>query len=148
MKLNAVHKILLNTDGSITTIIEAITGKKVELETVEQRIVKADEDIAKVLKIDRGDDVNYRVVNLKVDGVVYVRAISYTPIKRLIMRKHKIEARREIRWKRIAKADKNLAKDLEINEGSTVLIRNYDIIHKGEVLINITEIFPAERYTL
>ncbi len=165
MKLNAVHKILLNTDGSITVIIEAITGKDVEIETVEQRVVKANEDIARLLKIDVGDEVNYRVVNLRANGVLYVRAVSYTPIKRLdkrfkedlmkadipigkIMKKHRIEARREIRWKKVVKADRHLAKELEIDEGSTVLVRNYDIIHKGEILINITEFFPAERFRI
>ena len=65
-----------------------------------------------------------------------------------ILKKYNIEARREIRWKRIAKADKRIAKDLEIEEGSTVLIRNYNIIHRGEILMNITEFFPADRFKI
>jgi chorismate-pyruvate lyase len=163
MNLNPIHRILLNTDGSITGIIEAITGRKVEVETVEQRIIRADEEIARMLKIERGDEVNYRVVYLKVCGLIYVKAISFTPLKRLqdsfrddlmradipigkIMRKHSIEARREINWKKVIKADKKLAEELKM-EKSEVLVRNYNIIHKGEVLINITEFFPAERFS-
>ena len=165
MNLNPIHKILLNTNGSITVIIEAITGKEVQIETIEQKIIEANKEIAELLRIDEGDLVNYRVVNLRANGILYVRAISYTPIKRLderfkedlmkadipigkILKKYNIEARREIRWKRIAKADKRIAKDLEIEEGSTVLIRNYNIIHKGEILMNITEFFPADRFKI
>jgi chorismate-pyruvate lyase len=116
-----------------------------------------------MLKIERGDEVNYRVVYLKVCGLIYVKAISFTPLKRLqdsfrddlmradipigkIMRKHSIEARREINWKKVIKADKKLAEELKM-EKSEVLVRNYNIIHKGEVLINITEFFPAERFS-
>jgi len=163
MKLNAIHKILLNTDGSITGIIEAVTGNIVELETIEQKIIKCDEELALKLNINKDDDVNFRVVKLKAGGEIYALAISYTPLKRLedkfkedllradipigkIMKKHDIEARREIRWKKVIKADKNLSKELKIHEGAVVLARNYDIIHKGEILINITEFFPAERF--
>ncbi len=163
MKLNPIHRILLSTDGSVTTIIEAITGKNVEIQTAVQRIIKADRRVADILGIDEGSEVNYRVVYLKAGGVVYAKAISYTPISRLddgfkddlmradipigkIMKKHNIEARREIRWSRIIEADDELAKELGIAAGSAVLARNYDIIHKGKVLINITEFFPAEKF--
>ncbi len=163
MKLNPLHRILLTTNGSITAIIEAVTEKKVEIETLKQEIIRASGDIAKILGIEEGQEVNYRVVYLKVDGDVYVKAISYTPICRLddgfkddllradipigkIMKKHNIEARREIRWAKVVNASKELADELGIREGGIVLIRNYDIIRNGKVLINITEIFPAEKY--
>ena len=104
----------MTTDGSITAIIEAITQREVKVQTVEQKIVRADEKTSKLLNVGVGEDINYRVVYLKVDGDVYAKAVSYTPIKRLddnfkedllraditigrIMRKHGIEARREIR---------------------------------------------------
>ncbi len=163
MKLNPLHRILLTTNGSITAIIEAVTEKKVEIETLRQEIVKANKDLAKILDIKEGEEVNYRVVYLKVNGEIYVKAISYTPIRRLdngfkddllradipigkIMRKHNIEARREIRWAKVITANKVLADELGIQEGGAVLVRNYDIIRNGEVLINITEMFPAEKY--
>jgi len=150
--LNPILRILAKTDGSITKIIEALTGEKAEIRTIEQRIIKADESIAKTLKIKEGDEVNYRVVEIISGGKVFVKAISYTPLKRLekrfkedlmradipigeIIRKHRMEVRREIRWATV----KNY-------EGKKSLIRNYDIIYRNEILINITEIFPFDVY--
>ncbi|WP_456329597.1 chorismate pyruvate-lyase family protein [Archaeoglobus sp.] len=162
--MNAIHRILMSTDGSITAIIEAVTQKKVEVETLEQRVIRADKELAKILEVDEGDEVNYRVVYLKADGEIYAKAISFTPLKRLensfkedlmradipigkIMKKHNIEARREIRWSRVENADSKLAEELGIND-KRVISRNYNIIHRGKVLINITEFFPVERFRL
>lgn len=162
MKLRPIHKILLHTDGSITKILEAISGKEVVVETVKQEIIKADAKLAKTLGLNEGDDVNYRIVNLKVNDDVLVHAISYTPIKRLgedfkhdlmkadipigkIMKKHKIEARREIKWTRVEKA-KRMSRIFGIEDDDILLVRNYNIIHKGDILINITEYFPAKKF--
>ncbi|MEM0301765.1 MAG: chorismate pyruvate-lyase family protein [Archaeoglobaceae archaeon] len=159
--MNPIHRILLTTDGSVTTIIEAFTQKNVEIETVEQKIIPANADIARSLKISEGDDVNYRVVYLKADGEIYAKAISYTPLKRLensfredlmradipigkILKKHNIEARREINWGKII-FDNELAKEFGVSK-PMFLVRNYHIIHKGEILINITEYFPMEKF--
>ena len=150
--MNPILRILARTDGSVTKIIEALTGKKAEIRTIEQKIVKADEGVADLLGIEKGDEVNYRVVEILSGGKVFARAISYTPLKRLekrfkedllradipigeIIRKHKMEVRREIRWATV-----------EDREGKKSLVRNYDIIHRNEILINITEIFPFEVY--
>ena len=160
--MKPIHKILLHTDGSITKILEAITGKNVEVETVKQEIIKADKEIAEILKIDEDEDVNYRIVNLKVNDDVLVHAVSYTPLIRLekdfkddlmkadipigkIMKKYKIEARREINWTKTEKADE-MAEIFGIEKDDLLLIRNYNIIHKGETLINITEYFPAKKF--
>lgn len=161
--LKPIHKILLHTDGSITRILEAITGKNVEVETVKQEIIKANMKIAETLKISEGEDINYRVVNLKVNDDVLVHAVSYTPLVRLekdfkddlmradipigkIMKKYKIEARREINWTKTEKAGK-MAEIFRIEEDDMLLVRNYNIIHKGEILINITEYFPAKKFS-
>ncbi len=161
--LNPIHKILMSTDGSITRILEAVSGKDVVVQTVEQRVIKADRDVAELLQINEGDDVNYRVVNLKAGNDVLAHAISFTPLKRLkeefkedlmkadmpigkIMRKYGIEARREIKWDRVERANPKFAKIFGIKEGEVVLIRNYNIIHQGEILINITEYFPASKF--
>ncbi|WP_456469294.1 chorismate pyruvate-lyase family protein [Archaeoglobus sp.] len=161
--MNAIHRILMTTDGSVTAIIEAITQKEVYVETVEQRIVKADKDLAELLGIDERDEVNYRVVYLKADGEVYAKAISYTPLKRLdnsfkedlmkadipigrIMKKHGIEARREIRWSKVIEADPTIAEELGIPEGEKLIVRNYDVIRNREVMINITEYFPMKKF--
>jgi len=157
-----IHKILMTTDGSITRILEAITGKEIKIETVEQRVVKADGHLAQLLSIPEGADVNYRVVNLMANEEVLAHAVSCTPLDRLredfreelmkadipvgnIIRKHRLEVRREINWGRIEKAD-NLADIFEIGEEDDVLVRNYNIIHSGKILINITEYFPVKKF--
>lgn len=159
--MNALHRILLTTDGSVTAIIEAVTQSQVIVETVVQEIVKASKEVAERLKIQEGEDVNYRVVYLKSNGLIYAKAISFTPIKRLansfkedltradipigkIMKKHKIEARREIRWGEVIR-DEALAKEMGVKK-PLFIARNYVIIHRGDVLIDITEFFPMERF--
>ncbi|MEM4472449.1 MAG: chorismate pyruvate-lyase family protein [Archaeoglobaceae archaeon] len=161
MNLNPIHRILLTTDGSVTAIIEAYTQKAVVVETVEQRIIKADEEIAKRLGIKEGDEVNYRIVYLKAGGEIYAKAISYTPLKRLqngfrddlmradipigkIMKKHRIEARREIRWGGVLES-KELAMEMGVRK-PFFIVRNYSIIHRNEVLMDITEFFPMEKF--
>ncbi|MCS7130239.1 MAG: chorismate pyruvate-lyase family protein [Archaeoglobaceae archaeon] len=159
--MNPIHRILLTTDGSITAIIEAYTQKSVEVETVEQKVVLANAEIARALKISEGEEVNYRVVYLKVGSEIYAKAISYTPLKRLedsfkedlmradipigkILKKHNIEARREINWGKVV-SNIEMANEFGVNK-PLILVRNYNIIHKGEILMNITEFFPMERF--
>lgn len=156
--LSPVQKILLTTDGSITRIFEALTGEKVSIETVEQNIIPASDEIAKVLKIDAGEEVNFRVVNLKNSKGILVHATSFAPLERIedefkekimkadipigkIMSDLKIEARREITGCSVVPADEKLAGLFGVPLDSHLLKRNYNIIHRGEVLLNITEIF-------
>lgn len=160
LSLSAVQKILLTTDGSITKIFEALTGEVVSIDTEEQRIIAAGDKIAEVLKIKPGEEVNFRVVNLKNSSGVLARATSYAPLERIeegfrekitkadtpigrIMSELKIEARREIMNCSIVRADERLAGLFKVPENAPLLKRNYNIIHKNEVLLNITEIFPC-----
>ncbi len=157
-KLNPIHKILLTTDGSITTVLEAITGETIKVETVDQKIIQADQKIAQLLNIGLDEEVNYRVVNLKGGEDIMAHAISYTPLKRLkesfrgdlmkadipigkIIKNHELEVRREINWGRIETAGE-LSTIFNIPREDHILSKNYSIIHKGDVLINITEYFP------
>jgi beta-ribofuranosylaminobenzene 5'-phosphate synthase len=156
--LSPVQKILLTTDGSITRIFEALTGEEVSIETEEQKVIPANDEIAEALDIGSGEEVNYRVVNLKNSGGVLVHATSYAPLERIpsdfedkitkadmpigkIMQELKIEARREIVSCAVVKADQKLARLFDVPEGSNLLQRNYNIIHKNEILLNITETF-------
>ena len=158
VSLSPVQKILLTTDGSITRIFEALTGEEVSIDTEEQKVIPASDEIAKVLNIGSGEEINYRTVNLKNSNGVLVHATSYAPIRRIpekfrekitkadtpigkIMSKLKIEARREIVSCSVIKADKKLAKLFDVPVDSDLLQRNYNIIHKNEILLNITEIF-------
>ncbi|MDP6459388.1 MAG: chorismate pyruvate-lyase family protein [Candidatus Hydrothermarchaeota archaeon] len=157
--LSSVQKILLATDGSITRILEAIRGGSIIVETITQELINADMETSDILDIDLGSTVNYRVVNLRDSKKVLIRAVSYAPVERLpqefredimkkdkpigrIMAKLRIEARREIKGFKIIKADEELSGIFEIPLGALLLKRMYNIIYQGEVLLNITEIFP------
>lgn len=159
--LSPIQKILLTTDGSVTRILEAIRGREIFVETEKQEVIKANKKIARLLKIKEGDEVNYRIVNLRDSGGVLIHAISYTPLKRLkkdfredvmkrdvpigkILAKLKLEARREIKNFGSLKANKKLSKLFGIPLNVLLLKRNYNIIHNNEILLNVTEIFPYE----
>ncbi|MFH1773784.1 MAG: chorismate pyruvate-lyase family protein [Methanobacteriota archaeon] len=159
--LSPIQKILLTTDGSITRILKALRGEEIKVETKKQEVIKADRKIVRLLKINEGDKVNYRAVNLKDSNGVLIHAISYAPLRRLkkefredimrrdvpigrILAKLKIEARREIRNFGSMKADKKLSRLFGIPINALLLKRNYNIIHRNKILLNITEVFPYE----
>lgn len=154
-KLSNAQRILLTTDGSVTTILDVIRGH-VEIETLEQKFISADSKMAQLLDINEGDTVNYRVVVIQTDEPL-IYAISIMAVERLenhikedliradipigrILRKHNIESRREI--KSVYAEDQSP----EINEifksDSPMLSRTYNIIHKDQILIWLMETFP------
>lgn len=160
--MKPIHKILLTTDGSITVILEALSGKEIKVETVKQRVIQADETTANLLHIEKGGRVNYRIVNLKGGKEILAHAVSYTPLKRLgesfkddlmkadipigkIINNHKLEVRREINWGKVESAGE-LAGVFDISKNDSILSRNYNVIHKNNILINITEYFPYSAF--
>jgi beta-ribofuranosylaminobenzene 5'-phosphate synthase len=164
-RISPVQKFLLGTDGSVTQILESITGKKVVIRTLVQQIVPADLPAAKNLNIDEGDPVNYRVVEIRTegDGNVLIYATSYTPVNRLspefkddlmkadvpigrIIAQHHIEARREILSARVTSATDETCRIFSICKNEPVLSRQYQIIHANKPLIFIEEQFPYNRF--
>jgi beta-ribofuranosylaminobenzene 5'-phosphate synthase len=164
-RLSPMQKFLLGTDGSVTQILEAITGKPVVIETREQKITAADPAIAKRLGIQAGDPVNYRVVEIKTlaNGEVLIYAISHTPVARLspefkddlmkadipigkIIQNHRIEARREILDAWVSPASAEAGRIFSLCSHEPLLSRQYRIIHNGEPLIFIQEQFPYNRF--
>jgi beta-ribofuranosylaminobenzene 5'-phosphate synthase len=160
-KLSPVHKILLGTDGSVTQMLEIITGHPVTVVTRSQEVVHADKTTADLLSIEEGDRINHRVVELRdaERNEVLVYAVSDTPISRLsptfkqdlmkadvpigkIMQNHRIEARREILDARVLAADPDLSAVFGIYRGEPLLNRRYQIIHREQPLIAIEETFP------
>jgi beta-ribofuranosylaminobenzene 5'-phosphate synthase len=164
-KLSKAQQLLLRTDGSVTTLLEVLTGKPVVVTTLLQQVVKADTDRAVDLDIAEGDNINYRVVVLKNedDDRPLIYAESYAPIGRLqkdfrhdlmkadipigrIMAQRKIESRREIR-----SVEETLNEELSdlfgVPHNIPMLSRTYDIISHGMVLIRITETFPSTNFT-
>lgn len=154
-KLSSAQKILLATDGSVTTILDVLKGH-VNIRTLVQEFRDADEEAASLLDIEVGDTINYRVVVIEgAEPLIY--AISMIPMERLdndfkedliradipigrILRKHDIESRREIKSVLVEKSTPEMENIFKNN--SPMLTRTYNIIHKGQVLIWLMETFP------
>jgi chorismate-pyruvate lyase len=149
----ACLRICAGTDGSITLLLELLTGKAVEVKTLEQSVVKSTIDVAELLEIEEGDEVNSRLVTLSADGMVYVLAKSLSAIRRMpqevrsdlmradipigrILREHKLETRRDILKMEIVRS--------EFFGDIPLLSREYRIIYKGKVLMWINECFPVD----
>jgi chorismate-pyruvate lyase len=158
-KLSNAQKILLTTDGSVTTILDVIRGH-VKIETLEQKFVDADLEMARLLNIEVGDTVNYRVVVIETeDPLIY--AISLIAVERLendfkedliradipigrILKKHNIESRREIKSVYFEDQSHEISKIFKID--SPMLTRTYNIIHNDEILIWLKETFPYTHF--
>ncbi|MBN1167773.1 MAG: DUF98 domain-containing protein [Methanospirillaceae archaeon] len=164
-RLSPVQKILLGTDGSVTRLLEIITGSAVTIQTRIQKIIPADAPVAEDLAIREGDPVNYRVVEIKNKDSpeVLIYAVSHTPIERLspgirldlmqadipigrILTEHRMETRREITDAYTALADEDSRAVFQIFEKETLLNRKYRIIHDEKPLISIRETFPYTRF--
>lgn len=149
----ACLRICAGTDGSVTQLLEVLTGETVEVKTLEQSVIKATPDIAKLLDIEVGDEVNNRLVTLNAGDTVYVLAKSLAPLKRMpqpvrddlmradipigrILREHKLETRRDILDMKIVQRD--------FFGDVPVLSREYRIIYENKVLMWINECFPVD----
>jgi chorismate-pyruvate lyase len=149
----ACLRICAGTDGSVTQLLEVLTGKTVVVKTLEQSVIKATPDIAKLLDIEVGNEVNSRLVTLDAGGTVYVLAKSLAPIERMpqavrddlmradipigrILREHKLETRRDILKMEIVR--QGFFGDVP------VLSREYRIIYNNKMLMWINECFPVD----
>jgi beta-ribofuranosylaminobenzene 5'-phosphate synthase len=165
VKLSKAQRLLLMTDGSVTALLEVLTGKPVVVTTLLQQVVTADTDKAADLDVAEGDNLNYRIVVLKNedDDRPLIYAESYTPIARLqkefrhdlmkadipigrIMAQRKIESRREIRHIETT-LNEELSDLFDVPHDVPMLSRTYDIISHGTILIRITETFPSTSFT-
>lgn len=163
--LSPIQKFLLGTDGSVTQLLEAVTGHPVSITTLAQEVVPADAAVADRLGIQDGEIVNHRVVELKdaETGAALIYAVSDTPLSRLspefrddlmkadipigrIISRHRIEARREILSACVMPADDVAGRRFFICRNEPLLARQYRIIHKGQPLIFIEEQFPYNRF--
>ncbi|MCX6673727.1 MAG: beta-ribofuranosylaminobenzene 5'-phosphate synthase [Methanothrix sp.] len=164
-RLSPVQKMLLGTDGSVTSLLEVVIGSPVEIETLVQRVVPADEAVAKELQVNPGEEVNFRVVLLKKansqEALVY--AVSHTPLKRLdasfkddltkadipigvILKKHCIESRRDITSTAFLPAGPEHCRTFGVFAREIMLTRSYQIIRHGQPLIAIKETFPYNSF--
>lgn len=164
-RISPVQKFLLGTDGSVTRLLESVTGKNIVIKTLEQKIIPADPDTAQRLDIAPGDPVNFRIVEIMTEdkSEVLIYAVSHTPVDRLspefkddlmkadipigkIIRQYRIEARREILNARVIPASENAGRIFSICKDEPLLSRQYQIIHGGKPLIFIEEQFPYNRF--
>ena len=164
-RLSPMQKVLIGTDGSVTNLLEMATGHPVSITTRVQDVVGADLEAAAALDIEPGDEVNYRVVELRdsVTGEVLIYAVSCTPLRRLapefrqdlmradipigrILSRHRIESRREITDARVVPAGTDLARTFTVHRCESMLSRRYRIIHREEPLIAIEEVFPCTAF--
>ncbi|MDD1674475.1 MAG: chorismate pyruvate-lyase family protein [Methanomicrobiales archaeon] len=163
--LSPLQKILLGTDGSVTTLLEVMTGNTIGISTERQEIIPADRDTAEALQIGIGEEINSRVVTIRDEkkGTVLIHAVSSTPLSRLepgfrsdllradipigkILRRHRIEARREIHDIVPVHADAAMSHIFGIYPQELLLERTYSIIHQGKPLIRIAERFPRSHF--
>jgi beta-ribofuranosylaminobenzene 5'-phosphate synthase len=164
-RLSRVQKILLGTDGSVTRILEVITGGTVRITTLSQEVVGAGREAALHLGVPEGDPVNHRVVVIEAErtSAPLIYAVSDTPLNRLspgaredlmradipigkILASHRIEARREILDARFIPAGPEHARVFGTFRSEPILSRRYQIIHRGEPLISIEEQFPYHAF--
>lgn len=153
--LSSAQKILLATDGSVTTILDVLKGH-VNIRTLVQEFREADEEAASLLNIQVGDTINYRVVVIEGEEPL-IYAVSMIPMERLdndfkedliradipigrILRKHDIESRREIKTVSVEEIEPEMAGIFKTQ--APMLRRTYNIIHKDQVLIWLMETFP------
>lgn len=164
-RLSRVQKILLGTDGSVTQLLEAITGHAVAVKTLVQEILPADAQTAERVDVLVGEPINHRVVELRdtVTNDVLIYAISKTPVDRLspsfrndlmmadipigkIIHHHHIEARREILSAKVSAATRDTGRIFSLCPQEPVLSRQYQIIHQDKPLIFIEEQFPYNQF--
>jgi len=159
--LSSAQKILLATDGSVTTILDVLKGH-IDVNTLIQEFREADEESAKELGIEEGDTINYRAVIMShKPKEPLIHAISLTPINRLnndfkedllkadipigrILKKYNIESRREVTHIGAEKPDEELKNIFHTD--SLMLTRTYNIIYSDKVLIWIKETFPYDLF--
>jgi beta-ribofuranosylaminobenzene 5'-phosphate synthase len=160
--LQAFQTVLLLTDGSVTTLLEAISGSDVCVKTISQNVVPAGGPVAELLDIAPGDPVNHRIVELVncTTGEILIYAVSHTPLERLepgfredlmradipigkILKKHRIESRREISDIRLVSPDPDLRHRFGAGPETPFLSRTYRIIRNDLPFMAIEEMFPA-----
>ena len=155
------QKILLTTDGSITAILDVLYGK-ITLDTLDQHLENADEERAKLVNVNPGEEINFREVIMHRGDKPLIYAISHIPLSRCsenicadliradipigrILKNYDIESRREIRHIYIEEPNDKLKEIFGTDE--EMLARDYVIINNDEILMWIKEVFPISHFT-
>lgn len=160
MKLTTMQKVLCSIEGPIVTILDVLYGD-VNLFVLDQHMEKANEEIAEKLEINVGDEIDLREVIIHKHGRPLVYALSYIPkdrcsntvIEKLlkedqttgrIILEHKIETITKINNIKIEKPSAKLQNLFHINED--MLVREYVLIHKKNIVIWSKEVYPLSYF--
>lgn len=131
-----------------------MSRKLVTVKTESQHVVKADKELADLLGVEEGSEVNDRTVKLSAGGTVFVHARSLSPLERMpqtmrdqlmradipigrILRTHNLETRRDMVELEILEGEPTF-------DGIPILSRTYTIVHNNHILMWINERFPID----
>lgn len=131
-----------------------MSRKPVTVKTESQFVVKADKELADLLGVEEGSEVNDRTVRLYAGETAFVHARSLSPLSRMpqtmrdqlmradipigrILRSHNMETRRDMVELKILEGEPTF-------DGTPILSRTYKIVHNNNVLMWINERFPID----
>ncbi|MCK5140371.1 MAG: DUF98 domain-containing protein [Thermodesulfovibrionia bacterium] len=172
IRLSLFQKIIAVTNGSITQLLEIYSGQTIVIDTISQEIGMPESDLSEFPGICMKDKVSRREVMIKgkYDEKVFAYARSYMPMKYLppklsqslikedtplgkLLIRHKIEGRRELNDVCIKGSREYDLKFMKYEEkfkgnkkkfisGNKFLIKKYNFISNGRIIIYITEVYP------
>ncbi|WP_292601460.1 chorismate--pyruvate lyase family protein [Methanobrevibacter sp. UBA212] len=161
IKFSNTQKVLLTVEGSITAILDVLYGK-VSIFTLSRHFEKANQDTSELVNIDEGEEINYREVIIHRREQPLIYALSLIVLDRCkeearqdiidgeiplgkVLKKHKVESRREIQHIYIEKPDATLRELFKTSED--FITRNYIVIENDEITIWTKESFPISYFS-
>lgn len=160
LKLSTIQKILLTIRGPITTVLDVLYGE-VHLFMLNQSITDADDDIAGLIGVNRGEEILIREAIVHKNGHPLVYALSYIPTSRCtveiledlrreelttgkIIDKHNQETSRELKKITIEEATPTLTELFKTSE--KMLSREYIMIRDKKPIIWTKELYPISYF--
>lgn len=160
IKFSNTQKVLLSIEGSITAILDVLYNK-VHIFPLNQHFEKADEETAKLLEMNPGEEIHYREVLIYGKNKPMIYALSLIPLDRCrsearedivkgvlpigkILKKYKVESRHEINNVYIEKPNATLKELFQTNEN--FVSRDYIIIENEKIVMWTKESFPVSNF--
>lgn len=160
IKFSNTQKVLLTVEGSITSILDVLYGR-VSIFLLNKYFEPADKKKAELINVNEGDEIHYREVLIHGRGKPMIYALSLIALDRCnkaahddvtdgeipigkILKKYKIESRREIQDIYIEKPSATLRELFKTDE--YFVCRNYVVIEHGEIVMWTKESFPISYF--
>ena len=155
------QKVLLSIEGSITAILDVLYDT-VGIFVLQKYFENADEEKAKLLNVNEGDEIHYREVIIHGRGKPMIYALSFIALSRCkkeahddvisgeipvgkMLKKYEIESRREIRDIYVEKPNATLKELFKTDED--FISREYVIIENKEIVMFTKESFPISYFS-